>query len=42
MTNVAFRINAMYEDSDSYRDDVTLERYGVNPTMRVRVSDATR
>ena len=29
---VAFRLNAMYEDSESYRDDVTLERYGVNPT----------
>jgi catecholate siderophore receptor len=40
--NVAFRINGMYEDSDSYRDDVTLERYGVNPTVKVRVSDATQ
>ena len=40
--NVAFRINGVYEDSDSHRDDVTLERYGVNPTVKVRVSDATQ
>jgi len=30
---VAFRVNGVYEDSESYRDDVTLERYGINPTM---------
>src|SRR5262249_15961105 len=39
---VAFRVNGMYEDSDSYRDDVTLERYGINPTVTWRLSDATR
>jgi catecholate siderophore receptor len=38
---VAFRFNGMYEDSDSYRDDVTLERYGVNPTLTLRVGEAT-
>lgn len=40
--SVAFRVNGMYEDSDSYRDDVTLKRYGVNPTLTWRASDATR
>lgn len=39
---VAFRVNGMYEDSDSYRDDVTLERYGVNPTMTIRAGEKTR
>jgi catecholate siderophore receptor len=30
---VAFRLNGMYEDSDSFRDAVSLERYGLNPTL---------
>jgi catecholate siderophore receptor len=38
---VALRLNAMYEDGDSYRDDVTLERYGANPTMRIKIGDST-
>ncbi|MBL8269714.1 TonB-dependent receptor [Steroidobacter sp.] len=38
---VAFRVNSLYEDSDSYRDGVTLERYGINPTLTVHASDAT-
>ncbi len=38
----AFRVNGMYEDSGSYRDDVTLERYGINPTVTWELSDATR
>lgn len=29
----AYRLTALYEDSGSYRDGVTLERYGVNPTF---------
>jgi catecholate siderophore receptor len=29
---VAFRINGLYENSNSFRQDVHLERYGVNPT----------
>ncbi len=33
---------ALYEDSDSYRDGVDLERYGVNPTAVVRASARTR
>ena len=39
--SVALRLNAMLEDSDSYRDDVSLKRYGVNPTMTFRFSEAT-
>jgi len=39
---VAFRLNAMYEDSDSFRDAVGLERYGLNPTLAVRAGDHTR
>ncbi|WP_206606278.1 TonB-dependent receptor [Steroidobacter cummioxidans] len=38
---LAFRVNAMYEDSESYRDGVTLERYGINPTVTLQASDAT-
>jgi catecholate siderophore receptor len=40
--SVAFRINGMYEDSDSYRDDVTLKRYGVNPTLTWRSGAGTK
>jgi len=29
----AFRFNAMFEDSDSYRDQVGLKRYGITPTV---------
>ncbi len=29
---VAFRLNGMYENSDSFRNYVGLERYGINPT----------
>jgi catecholate siderophore receptor len=38
---IAFRVNGLYEDSESYREDVTLERHGINPTMTVRAGDAT-
>ncbi len=30
---VALRLNAMYENSGSFRDHVTLERHGINPTL---------
>lgn len=40
--SLALRVNAMYEDSDSYRDFVELERYGVNPTLGLTLSDDTR
>ncbi|MDI1309927.1 MAG: TonB-dependent siderophore receptor [Methylotenera sp.] len=39
---VAFRINAVYENSDSYRDGVELKRYGVTPTITVKPSDKTK
>ena len=30
---VAFRLNGMYENSDRFRNYVSLERYGINPTL---------
>ncbi len=39
---VAFRLNGMYENSDSFRDDVGYERYGVNPTLTFSPSASTR
>jgi catecholate siderophore receptor len=38
---VALRVTGMYEDSESYRDDVTFERTGVNPTVAIELGDAT-
>lgn len=38
----AFRVTGMYENSDSYRDGVSVERYGVNPTFAFRAGDNTR
>lgn len=38
---LALRLNAMYENSDLYRDDVGLERYGINPTATLRISPRT-
>lgn len=38
-SRAAFRLNAMYESSDSFRDGVDLERYGVNPAFTFRASD---
>ncbi len=40
--NVAFRLNAMYESSDSFRDFVSLERYALNPTLTVAAGARTR
>jgi catecholate siderophore receptor len=37
----AYRVTGLYEDSDSYRDGVTLKRYGVNPTFAYTLSSAT-
>ncbi|WP_020182277.1 TonB-dependent siderophore receptor [Methylotenera sp. 1P/1] len=39
---IAFRINAMYENSDSYRDGVNLERFGVTPTVTIRPDENTK
>jgi catecholate siderophore receptor len=37
----AVRLNAMYEDSGSFRDYVDLERYGINPTVALAVGPET-
>ncbi len=39
---IAFRINAVYEDSGSYRDGVDIERYGIAPTVTIKPSDKTK
>lgn len=38
----AFRVTGMYENSDSYRDDVSVERYGLNPTVAFSAGERTR
>lgn len=37
----AYRVTAMAEDSDSYRDGMTVKRYGINPTLALRLGEAT-
>jgi len=37
----ALRLNAMYEQADSYRDFFSLERYGANPTAAFRLGENT-
>ena len=37
----AFRVTGMYEDSESYRDGVALERQGINPTAAFRLGEDT-
>ncbi len=39
--DLAFRVTGVYENSDSFRDHVGLERYGVNPTLAWRTADRT-
>jgi catecholate siderophore receptor len=39
---VAFRLNGMYENDGSFRDNVTLERYGLNPTFTVAPTGKTK
>lgn len=38
---LAFRLNAMYENSDSFRDEVGLERQGISPTMTIAAGSKT-
>jgi catecholate siderophore receptor len=38
---VAFRLNGVYENSDSFRNAVNLERYGFNPTMKITAGSQT-
>src|ERR1700738_2689122 len=40
--NVAVRLNAFYEGSDTFRDYGNLERYGINPTVTLKPSDDTK
>lgn len=40
--SVAFRLAAMYEKSDTYRDDTSLERYGVNPMLSWTLNPETK
>ena len=40
--DAAFRLTAFYEDSESYRDFVELERWGVNPTLAFRLDSQTQ
>ncbi|MFL5448670.1 MAG: TonB-dependent receptor [Gemmatimonadales bacterium] len=39
---VALRLNGVYENSDLYRDEVNIERYGINPTATIQLSSQTR
>ena len=39
---VAFRLNGMFEDSDSFRHAVGLRRYGVNPTVTFALTGEAR
>ena len=38
---LALRVTALYEDTDSYRDDVTFERIGINPTVSLALDENT-
>lgn len=40
--DAAFRVTAVYEDSGSYRDDASVQREGINPTLALALGDATR
>ena len=39
---VGVRLNALYEDGDSFRRGVDLTRYGINPTLGFRYGDDSR
>jgi catecholate siderophore receptor len=39
---VAFRVNGVYENSDSFRDFFNLERYGVSPTLTIAPGQLTQ
>jgi catecholate siderophore receptor len=41
-TGLGLRLNAVYEDGDSFRRHVDLKRYGINPTAALMVGDDTR
>ncbi len=39
---IGLRVNALYEDGDSFRSGVDLLRYGINPTLGFRYGDDSR
>ena len=39
---IGLRLNGLYENSDSFRHDVELNRYGINPTAALLVGPDTR
>ncbi|HWN17922.1 MAG TPA: TonB-dependent siderophore receptor [Gemmatimonadales bacterium] len=39
---IALRLNAVYENSDLYRNDVSVERYGINPTATFQLTPRTQ
>lgn len=41
-STAAFRLNAMYENSNGFRDFFELERFGINPTSSFTLSDQTK
>lgn len=41
-SKLAFRINALYENSGSFRQSVDLERYGINPTLTIAPDSLTK
>ncbi|HSD75261.1 MAG TPA: TonB-dependent siderophore receptor [Steroidobacteraceae bacterium] len=38
---LGLRVTALYEDTDSYRDEVTFERVGINPTLFLELGERT-
>jgi catecholate siderophore receptor len=40
--NIGLRVNGMYENGDSFRRQVDLERYGINPTVGIQAGEDTR
>jgi catecholate siderophore receptor len=40
--SMAFRVNGLYENSNSFRQSVDLQRQGVNPTLTILASPQTR
>jgi catecholate siderophore receptor len=41
-SNIGLRVNGVYENGDSFRRGVDLERYAINPSVGVLVGPATR
>jgi len=40
--NIGLRVNGMYEEGNSFRRNVDLDRYAINPTLGILVGPATR